>query len=575
MLLHPASERENWWRDAVIYQIYPRSFASSGGPLGDLRGIESRLGYLADLGIDAVWLSPFYRSPQFDAGYDVSDYRDVDPRFGTLKDAEHLIEAAHEAGLRIIVDIVPNHTSWDHELFRRAVAAGPGSPERELFWFREGKNGGSEPPTNWRSVFGGPAWSRVRDLPFVAGTPAAEEDLYYLHLFDRSQPDLNWQNPAVRAEFLATLRFGLDRGADGFRVDVAHGLMKDPALPDWSGAVEMAGVTEKPEPAPFFDRDEVHEIYREWRAVLDEYSPERILVAEAWADTEERLARYIRPDEMNQAFNFIYLAAPFEREALREIIVQSLRQSDRVGAPTTWVLSNHDGVRVCSRLGYRDTSRGANGIGANDPQPDRELGARRALAWHQLTAGLPGVYYIYQGEERNLPEHTSLPDEVREDPTFARTHGKELGRDGCRVPLPWESDRPGCGFSPDGATWLPQGADWARYTVDVQEADPHSPLHFFRTMLRLRDELELGVGSLEDVCDEYGAGVLAYVNRAANTNRAAHAQRPPVLMLTVFDDAAPLPSGWRVLLASDPAASALGEGEMIPADTTVWLVPVE
>lgn len=567
--IHSPSTRDQWWRDAVIYQIYPRSFASSRGPVGDLPGIASRLDYLRDLGVDAVWLSPFYGSPQHDAGYDVADYRAVDPRFGTLADAEALIARAHELGLRVVVDLVPNHTSWDHRWFREAIKAGPGSAERNRYMFRDGKNGGTEPPNNWTSVFGGPAWTRVADIPWVAGTPAAADQQYYLNLFDSSQPDLNWDNPEVHAEFRSILRFWLDRGVDGFRIDVAHGLVKDPALPDWTEHTEMldagtdadhaTGHPVTPERPPMWDQDGVHAIYREWRSVLDEYGPDRLLVAEAWVQPEKRLARYVRDDEMNQAFNFAYLACPWDREALRRVVEESLTAMDAVGAPTTWVLSNHDVVRAASRLGLTVTGKGPNGIGPRDPQPDAEKGRRRARAWHMLTAALPGSYYIYQGEERDLPEATMLPDGVRQDPAFFRTNGTELGRDGCRVPLPWEAGKPGLGFSPTGGTWLPQPADWERFTVTREETDPDSGLHFFRRLLARRRALGLGIGGLKDVSPEVGG--LAYINSAADHSR------PDLLTVTAFDAPVPFPTGWRRRASSVPLDAAAA---VIPPDTTVW-----
>ena len=229
-----------WWRDAVIYQVYPRSFADSNGDgMGDLPGITGRLPYLRDLGIDAVWLSPFYPSPQHDAGYDVADYRSVDPRFGDLGDLDKLVAEAHQLGLRFIVDLVPNHTSSEHAWFREALRAGPGSRERDRYIFRDGLGEhGDEPPNSWQSVFGGSAWERVPD------------GQWYLHLFDVSQPDLDWGNPEVRAEFADVLRFWLDRGVDGFRVDVAHGLIKDAELSDWTGPSVVLGGLEPVGPLP-------------------------------------------------------------------------------------------------------------------------------------------------------------------------------------------------------------------------------------------------------------------------------------------------------------------------------------
>ncbi len=552
MSLHVPSPGPEWWRTAVIHQVYPRSFASSGGPVGDLAGITARLPHLAELGVDAVWLSPFYVSPQNDGGYDVADYRDIDPLFGTLADADALIARAHALGLRVIVDLVPNHTSDQHAWFRAALAAGPGSPERDRYVFREG----AEPPNNWPSIFGGPAWQRVCDRADAAGSPWEDDRSWYLHIFDVTQPDLNWENPEVWEEFRSVLRFWLDRGVDGFRVDVAHGLVKRVGLPDWHGRYHMAEGSG--EPAPMFDQEGVHQVYRDWHRVLAEYDGERVLVAEAWIDPPERLARYVRPDEMHQAFNFEFLASPWDAAALRSVIEASYRANDAVGAPTTWVLSNHDVVRHASRYGLPFTGKVDGGIGPADPQPDAALGLRRARAASLLMLALAGSAYLYQGEELGLPEHTTIPADARQDPAFFHTGGEFLGRDGCRVPLPWEAHSPGFGFSPDGAAWLPQPPEWARLAVDAQRDDPASTLSLYREALRLRREWDLGSASLtwdEDLC---GDDVLAF--------RSAGPGRADMLVVTTMQAEVPLPAGWRVALASGAVT------DVVPPDTTVWLV---
>jgi alpha-glucosidase len=526
---------DTWWRDAVIYQVYPRSFADSDGDgMGDLPGITGRLPLLRDLGIDAVWLSPFYPSPQHDAGYDVSDYRNVDPRFGDLGAADKLIAAAHDLGIKVIIDLVPNHTSDEHEWFRAALAAGPGSPERERYLFRD------EPVNSWQSVFGGSAWQQVPD------------GQWYLHLFDVSQPDLNWGNPEVRAEFVAIIRFWLDRGVDGFRVDVAHGLVKEENLTEWTGPPQ---ITEDPEPdaprPPMWDQDGVHDIYREWRAVLDEYPGPRILVAEAWVRPEERLAQYVRPDEMHQAFNFPFLVGSWQPGPRRAVIDSSLAATSAVGAPTTWVLSNHDVVRHASRYGYPPMDGRMLGIGPDDPQPDAGLGLRRARAASLQMLALPGSAYLYQGEELGLPEHTTLAGEYRQDPTWERSGHTEKGRDGCRVPIPWEADAPSYGFGPSDASWLPQPASWAEYALDRQRDVPGSTWELYRSALRLRRDHELGRATL--TWQDAPAEVLAF--RVGD-----------VLVLTNFG-AGPvaLPAGARVLLSSEP----LDDGR-VPVDVTVW-----
>ncbi|WP_353356752.1 glycoside hydrolase family 13 protein [Intrasporangium sp. DVR] len=555
-----------WWRHAVIYQVYPRSWADSDGDgIGDLPGITARLDHLRDLGVDALWLSPFYTSPQADAGYDVADYRDVDPTFGTLADADALITRAHELGLRVIVDLVPNHSSDAHPWFRAALAAPAGSPERDRYLFRDGKGaGGDLPPNNWESVFGGPAWTRVTEPD---GTPGQ----WYLHLFDTRQPDFNWDKPQVRAEFESVLRFWLDRGVDGFRVDVAHGLIKKAGLPDHRARTHMLGDTEdaavhvldgeSPEPThhtPYWDQDGVHDVYRSWRALLDSYgSPDRILCAEAWVEPQERSVRYIRPDEMHQAFNFDFLGTPWVAEDLVAVIDRSLDAADSVGAPSTWVLSNHDVVRHATRLGYAPGTKRPNGIGAEDPQPDRELGLRRARAATALMLALPGSAYLYQGEELGLPDSTEVPDELREDPTFRRSGGTEKGRDGCRVPIPWSSAAPSLGFGPTHRTWLPQPAVYASYAVDRQAGVEGSTLELYRALLRLRREVSVGTGSLAFV-EGYGPDVVAFVNEGVSRSRL-------LVVANLGPEPVALPEGADLLVSSGP----LTDGR-VPMDTTVW-----
>jgi alpha-glucosidase len=561
-----------WWRQAVIYQIYPRSWSDGDGDgVGDLPGITARLEHLSALGVDAVWLSPFYTSPQADAGYDVADYRDVDPLFGTLADADAMIARAHELGLKVIVDMVPNHSSDEHEWFAAALAAGPGSAERERYVFREGRGEHGElPPNNWQSVFGGAAWTQVTE---ENGRPGQ----WYLHLFDPKQPDFNWEHPEVRAEFESILRFWLDRGVDGFRVDVAHGLIKEQGLPDTEeertvmlghaehddAAVATARPDDQPridhtKRSPMWDQDGVHEIYRSWRRVLESYgTPDRILCAEAWVEPQERAVAYVRPDEMHQAFNFDFLTSAWVAADLRSVITSSLRAADSVGAPSTWVLSNHDVVRHASRLGFAPGTPRMNGISAADPQPDRELGLRRARAATALMLALPGGAYVYQGEELGLPDSTDMPAEFRQDPTFARTAGAETGRDGCRVPMPWVADAPSLGFGPTDATWLPQPAVYADYAVDRQTGVPGSTLELYRSLLAERRRLHLGTGSLTWV-EGYGEDVLALTNGGPDRER--------VLVVTNLGaEPVELPEGVDVLVASGPLVAG-----RVPTDTTVW-----
>jgi len=550
-----------WWRSAVIYQIYPRSFsdALNDDGIGDLPGITERLPALKDLGVDAVWLSPFFSSPQKDAGYDVSDYCDVDPLFGTLSDFDVFEKRAHELGLRVIVDLVPNHTSDQHRWFQAALASPVGSVERGHYMFRDGSGpGGDLPPNNWESVFGGPAWTRVIEPD---GTPGQ----WYLHLFDSSQPDLDWTDPWVRDQFRDILRFWLDRGVDGFRVDVAHGLMKAPGLPDYTppadgGSMGGAGVPldlivdeNDPVTAPYWAQDSVHEIYRDWHQVLEEYPGDRVLCAEAWVEPLRKLARWVRPDEMQQAFNFSYLETPWDASAIRQVVDTSIDAFASVGAPSTWVLSNHDVVRHATRLALTADNPQGHGLGPrSEGIPDRAFGLRRARAATGLMLALPGSAYVYQGEELGLPEVIELPDESRQDPTWFRTAGERYGRDGCRVPIPWEAASPSYGFSTGANSWLPQPADWAEYARDRQTDVPGSTLEMYKLALRLRRDHDLGFGTLEWLHD-FSADVVAF--RSNGITVIANAGATPVA----------LPAG-EVLLASEAF-----EGSELPADVTVWL----
>ncbi|MEV0279288.1 glycoside hydrolase family 13 protein [Streptomyces sp. NPDC050610] len=550
-LVHDPSARRaaGWWRSAVIYQVYVRSFADSDGDgVGDLRGVHDRLPYLAGLGVDAVWLTPFYASPQADGGYDVADYRAVDPLFGDLSDADRLVREAHRLGLRVIVDIVPNHTSDQHAWFRAALADRHGGPARERYHFRPGRGeSGQFPPNDWESVFGGPAWTRTAGAD---GTPGE----WYLHLFAPEQPDLNWDNPEVAREFESVLRFWLDLGVDGFRVDVAHGMVKAAGLPDIGRGeqAEMIGT----QVLPFFDQDGVHEIHRSWRRLLDGYGGERIGVAEAWAPTSERLALYVRPDELHQAFNFQFLRCPWDAAAMREVVDESLAAAGSVGAPTTWVLSNHDVVRHTTRYG------------------GGERGLRRARAASLLMLALPGSAYVYQGEELGLPEVVDLPDEARQDPAFLRRasgapaeeegegggeaaerSGQDGTRDGCRVPIPWSGDAAPYGFGP-GASWLPQPAQWRGLSVEAQSGDPRSTLELYRSALALRRSLPgLGDGPMGWL--PAPEGVLAL-------------SRPGlVCTLNTLSAEAELPVPGRPVLATAPLEFG-GGAVRIPADACVW-----
>lgn len=529
---------EGWWRTAVIYQVYVRSFADGNGDgIGDLAGVRSRLPYLKSLGVDALWFTPWYESPLADGGYDVQDYRRIDPRFGTLEEAEQLIAEALEHGIRTLVDIVPNHISDRHEWFQQALAAQPGSPERERFWFHPGRGeGGEEMPTNWVSSFQGETWTRTRNPD---GTPGE----WYLHLFTPQQPDLNWNHPDVRREHEDVLRFWFDRGVAGVRIDSAALPVKDPALPDLPvGAAPASG-------HPHIDRDELHDIYRDWRAVAEEYDGERVLVGEVWLDDAERFARYLRPGEMHTAFNFGFMTQPWSAQAMRDSITRTLAEHAPVGAPATWVLSNHDVTRPVTRYGQADSSFAFERKRFGTPT-NAVRGARRARAASLLVAALPGSLYIYQGDELGLPE-VELPLEAIEDPMHFRSGGVDPGRDGCRVPLPWAGAATPYGFG--GTPWLPQPADWAALTVEAQDADPASTLNLYRAAIALRTQIaDFAGGELEWL--ELGADVLAF-RRGDGTVSITNLGAVPV----------PLPAHHEVLLSSAPLDG------MLPPDSTAWL----
>jgi alpha-glucosidase len=541
----PAGLAESWWCGAAIYQLYVRSFADGNGDgIGDLAGVRSRLRYLAGLGIDAIWFNPWYPSPMSDAGYDISDYRSIDPVFGTLADADGLIAEAHAAGIRIIIDVVPNHSSDQHPWFQAALSAAPGSAERARFWFRPGRGPGGElPPNGWQSIFGGPAWTRITE-------PDGRPGEWYLHLFAPEQPDFNWANPDVRAEFEDVLRFWFDRGADGIRIDSAAMLTKDPALPEVS-------LDEPPGPHhPYADRDDVHEVYRRWRAVADEYQ-DRVLIGEIWIPDAVRLARYVSPGELHTVFNFPYLSCPWDAAQLRAVIDSTLALNGPAGAPATWVLSNHDVDRIVSRLGRPDTAFDLQRRSYFHGLPvDMALGTRRARAAALLTLALPGSVYVYQGEELGLWEVQDIPFELRQDPIWRRSNGADPGRDGCRVPLPWSGDEPPFAFSPPGATampWLPQPKEWRDLTVAAETDDPGSMLELYRSALRIRRaEPALGAGSMTwlDAPD----AVLAF-DRGGIRCVANLSPRP-----------VGLPAHAELLLASGPL-----DGGQLPPDCAVWL----
>jgi alpha-glucosidase len=540
-----------WWRHGAVYQIYVRSFADGNGDgTGDLAGLRSRLSYLRDLGVDAIWVNPWYRSPLSDGGYDVADYREIDQRFGTLADAEAFIGEAHDFGLRVITDVVPNHTSVEHRWFQEATASPSGHPSRARYHIRRGRGpDGSQPPNNWTSVFGGSAWSRLADGE------------WYLHLFGTGQPDLNWTNPEVRAEFVSVLRFWLDRGVDGFRVDVAHGIAKDMTYPDMTGTSELLEVTSLTD-HPYWDRDDIHDIVREWHRVLDRYTAidgrPRMMVAEAWVTDQERVARYLRPDEYQQSFDFLFLETPWDEGAMRDTITSSHAASSSVGSTTTWVLSNHDVVRHATRYGLPPRTNWRTWLldGPHDLL-DAEAGLRRARAATLLMLALPGAAYLYQGDELGLPEVWDLPVEVLDDPVWEQSGHTRKGRDGCRVPLPWTRGGPSRCFG-SSEPWLPQPAGWGSRSVEAQTGVAGSTLELYRTALEVRrailaaDEHLTWVDAAPGVLAfERGSGVQCWVNFGP--------------------EAVELPPREVLLSSCDPADGALPGS--LPPDAAAWLGP--
>jgi alpha-glucosidase len=543
-----ADRARDWWRTGVVYQIYPRSFADADGDgVGDLPGVRSRLGYLAELGVDAIWMTPFYPSPLADGGYDITDHRDVDPRLGSLDDLDGLVGDAHRLGLRILIDIVPNHTSERHPWFSEALAAGPGSPARNRYVFRPGVGpDGALPPSDWRSHFGGSAWERVMDGE------------WYLHLFAREQPDLNWDNPEIRAYFLGTLRFWADRGVDGFRIDASHMLVKDLSEPLRSQpTLDLSLPVDGTD--PLYDRDELHEIYRSWRKVLNDYDPPRMTIAETWMPTSFRTYLYARPDELGQVFDFALLKSPWDAASYRRIIAISLddhRRHADDGGGLTWVLSSHDVPRHASRLALPPDAD-LNGwllSRGTDPAVEIDTGRRRARAATLMMLALPGCAYLYQGEELGLPEVVDLPVDALNDPIWRRTNGAVAGREGCRVPIPWTITGPSFGFGVAGS-WLPQPDWFTALSREAQDGDPGSSLTLYRRALAVRRAVQTGDCEVTWI-DDVPAGVLHF--RRSNGWEC---------LVNLGENPVPLPNRPLLLASIDlgPAPS------LLPTDAAVWL----
>ncbi|MEY3131739.1 MAG: hypothetical protein RLZ29_76 [Actinomycetota bacterium] len=567
MATEPSSIQTNdadWWRRAVVYQIYPKSFADGNGDgIGDLPGAISRLDYLRALGIDAVWFSPIFPSPQCDGGYDVSDYRDIDPMFGSITDAETFIREAHARQIRVILDIVPNHTSSKHRFFQEALSTLPGSPAWARYHCVRGRGEKGElPPNNWQSIFGGLAWTPllaspdgkstiVGDASATAGTPTG---WWFLHLFDTHQPDVNWDHPDIVREFDDTLRFWFDRGVDGIRIDVAQGMIKQRGYPDVLDSKDPALLD--PHARPYFDQPEVHEVYRRWRKIADSYDPPRVFVAEAWLDTPEKRARYLRADELHTGFNFDLLTAEWDGNKWRDIIDSSMAADALVGAPTTWVTENHDVRRSPTRYGGRVVHREV-------ASPAHvALGRVRAVAAMYTILALPGTTYLFNGQELGLEEVIDLDDAEREDPHFHRTKGEHLGRDGCRVPMPWRASGTNFGFSPSNAkkSWLTQPGSWSALSVEAQEGDRGSTLNRVRAATAVRrTQPALQRGSFEWVREMCVDGVVAF--------RRAVAGSPSVVCVANMSANPTSPVVGTVLCSSNEVS-----GGIVPPDTTAWFL---
>lgn len=449
-----------WWEAGVVYQIYPRSFQDSDGDgVGDLAGVEQRLDYLRDLGVDALWLSPIFPSPMADFGYDVADYRDVDPLFGTLADFDRLLEAAHARGLKLLLDFVPNHSSDRHPWFVESRSS-RSSPKRDWYIWRDPAPDGG-PPNNWISDFGGSAWE----------WDAATSQFYY-HAFLKEQPDLNWRNPELRAAMLDTLRFWLDRGVDGFRIDVLWHIFKaadfpdNPLNPDYLPSMgEMHSVLQ----LHSTDQPEVHTVAGEMRALADSYG-ERVLIGEIYLPVQRLMHYYGREAPgVHLPFNFQLIDAPWNAEALAALI-EAYEAALPPGGWPNWVLGNHDRPRVAAKRG--------------------EAQARVAAMLLLTLRGTPTLYY---GDEIGMADVT-IPREAVKDPRELREPGLGLGRDPVRTPMAW-SDAPHGGFS-TAEPWLPLHPDWRERNVAAQAREPRSMLSLHRELLALRrTRPALAVGS--------------------------------------------------------------------------------
>jgi alpha-glucosidase len=541
------SKDKNWWRQAAIYQIYPRSFADTdGNGIGDLKGVTSKVDYLASLSLDAVWLSPFYPSPLADGGYDVADYRNVDPKLGTLEDFDEMLAALHARGIRVFVDIVPNHSSHIHQWFKDAIDSTPGSKERARYIFRDGRGANGEiPPTDWPSHFAPSAWTHESAW-------GGKHNQWYMHWFAPEQPDWNWDNPEVEADFLATLKFWADRGVDGFRIDVAHALKKDLSEP-----LRMRATMEYDAPQNLegtgilMDRNEVLDVYRTWRKLFNSYDPPRVAVAEANVHPS-RMPLYASEDTLGQSFDFRFIDAAFTARNYKECVSQSLELAKKNKSSTTWTLGNHDQMRYATKLGLHpivDRNDWLLSHGQSHPV-DFEIGTRCSVAANLFILALPGCTYIYQGDELGIHEVANIPFDQVQDPVYLRNLKQAKGRDGARVPLPWTRGDKNFGFG-TGTPHLPQPEWFADFSVEAESGDSGSPLEIFRAALKLRRELQCAE---EITWHETTSEDVLHFSRPNGWNCITNFRASKY----------PMPPG-EIILASSP----LIDGK-IAAGTTIW-----
>lgn len=571
-------EAQHWWQEAIVYQVYVRSFADANGDgIGDLEGIRSRLDHIASLGVDAIWLNPCYPSPQRDHGYDVADYFAIHDEYGDLDTFDALLADARERNIKILMDLVPNHCSNDHAWFVEALAADPDSVERNRFYFRDGlptadgADPHGSPPNNWMAAFGGSAWTRV----------SPDDAQWYLGTFTPHQPDFDHTNSDVQAMFAEVLEFWFDRGVEGVRVDAIAPVGKDAALPDAPPVPPGTGLLQVCWENPYtVFRPEGHDVWRQFRTTIDNYMerhPGRdlMMVAEAYMNGRpDLMAAFVNPEQFHQAFAFDLLLSPWVKSEVERAIRDTL-DIISIGSTPTWTLNNHDVQRVVTRLGRSNATDpntvSNNAMEVDDVDIDIERGVRRARAMITLAMAMPGSLYLYMGEELGLPEVLDIPAERREDPVFLQTNGERIGRDGCRIPLPWTDDpSTNFGFSsvdsdahtdvPD--SWLPQPGWWGTGAVDELDGEDNSILELYRAVIDARREFAVPEGMVAAVVD-LGPGLVAV--RRGDLVAVCNTTSEPIALDMEND----LVEISLPVFASEP--TEMHTPGVIPPDSTVWL----